>query len=98
MTYAARDAQVSVALFFHLLGLHSAPYAALSGDAVFRQLSSHCEGLVDAPFRGEESAADGGRRRRGRREASESPGSGDQQVPDPRKNRRKPLGVGYSAR
>ncbi|XP_048830435.1 exonuclease 3'-5' domain-containing protein 2 isoform X1 [Brienomyrus brachyistius] len=100
VTYAARDAQVSVALFFHLLGLHSTPCSALSGDAVFSQLSSHCEGVVDVPFRGrgEERTADGERRRRCRRTTSESPGSGDQQVPDPRKNRRKPLGVGYSAR
>ncbi|KAL4656175.1 exonuclease 3'-5' domain-containing protein 2 isoform X1 [Arapaima gigas] len=103
---AARDAQVSVALFFHLLGLYSSPNSNL-GDA-FSQLLSRCQGLVDVPFRGrgigegEEKGGDGERHRRSRRLMSDSSGSGsvsgDQQVPDPRKNRRKPLGVGYSAR
>ncbi|KAG7466105.1 hypothetical protein MATL_G00161360 [Megalops atlanticus] len=102
MTYAARDAQVSVAIFFHLLGLNSSP--AADAKTVFSQLSSHCQGLVDVPFRGrslgdgEVRGIEGERRRRSRKNTSDSSVSGDQQVPDPRKNRRKPLGVGYSAR
>ncbi|XP_064169802.1 exonuclease 3'-5' domain-containing protein 2 isoform X2 [Anguilla rostrata] len=112
VTYAARDAQVSVAIFFHLLGLSSAsspsptPGPAPDSMAAFSQLSSQCQGLVDVPFRGRGlgeggeggRCLDGERRRRSRKTASESSGSGDQQVPDPRKNRRKPLGAGYSAR
>ncbi|KAM8916149.1 exonuclease 3'-5' domain-containing protein 2 isoform 2-T3 [Spinachia spinachia] len=98
MNYAARDAQVSIALFLHLLGLD-----APGGGGSYPELAARCQGLVDAPFRGrgdgEDRPPDGERRRRTRRPASfESPESGDQQVPDPRKNKRKPLGVGYSAR
>ncbi|XP_018582846.1 exonuclease 3'-5' domain-containing protein 2 isoform X1 [Scleropages formosus] len=106
VTYAARDAQVSIALFFHLLGLNSS--LSSRSDDVFSQMLSRCHGLVDVPFcgrgleEGEEKSLDGERRRRSRRNTSDSSGSGsvsgDQQVPDPRKNRRKPLGVGYSAR
>ncbi|KAM8834231.1 exonuclease 3'-5' domain-containing protein 2 isoform 1-T1 [Synchiropus picturatus] len=91
MTYAAQDAQVSVALFFHLLGLGS----KVSGCS-YSELAGSCQGLVDVPFR-----AQGARRRRRSRRAASlgSPESGDQQVPDPRKhsNRRKPLGEGFSA-
>lgn len=101
MTYAARDAQVSVALFFHLLGLHSEA-SSLSPDSgsAYSQLASQCQGLVDMPFKGR-CGADGEEKtpaRRSRKPTFESPESGDQQVPDPRKNKRKPLGVGYSAR
>ncbi|TRZ02659.1 hypothetical protein DNTS_024395, partial [Danionella cerebrum] len=91
--------QISIALFFHLSGLKlecpqlsDAPYA-------FAQLVSCCHGLVDVPFRGrcgEPEEAE--RRRKSRKSIVDSPESGDQQVPDPRRNRRKPLGVGYSAR
>ncbi|XP_061105545.1 exonuclease 3'-5' domain-containing protein 2 isoform X1 [Conger conger] len=108
VSYAARDAQVSVAIFFHLLGLNSVPAPAPDGPdagARFSLLSSRCQGLVDVPFRGrgplgegDGRVLDGERRRRNRKTGSESSGSGDQQVPDPRKNRRKPLGSGYSAR
>lgn len=99
MTYAARDAQVSIALFLHLLGLQ--PEA---GPASYSELAARCQGLVDVPFKGrgdgDDRSADGERRRRTRKPPTfESPESGDQQVPDPRKNnKRKPLGVGYSAR
>lgn len=104
MTYAARDAQVSIALFLHLLGLRSEAGPASSSGSSYAELAARCQGLVDVPFRcrgdGEERTADGERRRRTRKPAAfESPESGDQQVPDPRKNnKRKPLGVGYSAR
>ncbi|XP_043998797.1 exonuclease 3'-5' domain-containing protein 2 isoform X1 [Gambusia affinis] len=103
-TYAARDAQISVALFLRLLGLQTETGPALSSGSSYSELVSRCQGLVDVPFRGRGDGDDGApereRRRRTRKPvANDSPESGDQQVPDPRKNnRRKPLGVGYSAR
>ncbi|XP_024131129.1 exonuclease 3'-5' domain-containing protein 2 isoform X2 [Oryzias melastigma] len=98
VTYAARDAQVAVALFLHLLGLRVG-----AGPAPFSELASRCQGLVDVPFRargdGEDGAAGGEKRRRSKKPTVyESPESGDQRVPDPRRNRRKPLGADYSAR
>lgn len=95
MVYAAHDAQISVALFFHLLGMNTA-----EGESTFVQLASCCQGLVDVPFRARYNGEgeEGERRRRSRKSTVESPESGDQQVPDPRRNKRKPLGVGYSAR
>lgn len=104
MTYAARDAQVSIALFLHLLGLHSEAGPESSSGSSYSELAARCQGLVDVPFRGrgdgDDRVSDGERRRRMRKTPTfESPESGDQQVPDPRKNnKRKPLGVGYSAR
>lgn len=104
MAYAARDAQVSIALFLHLLGLLSEASPASSSGSSYSELAARCQGLVDVPFRGrgdgDDRAADGERRRRTRKPpTTESPESGDQQVPDPRRNnKRKPLGVGYSAR
>lgn len=105
MCYAARDAQVSVALFFCLLGLESeGGLVSLSGNS-YSELVSRCQGLVDIPFSGrgdgEDCPVDGEKKRRTIRKplAFISPESGDQQVPDPRRNnKRKPLGVGYSAR
>uniref|UniRef100_A0A8C1CVH2 Exonuclease 3'-5' domain-containing protein 2 n=4 Tax=Cyprinus carpio TaxID=7962 RepID=A0A8C1CVH2_CYPCA len=100
MVYAAHDAQISVALFFHLLGKSTEPRLPAEGDSMFVQLASCCQGLVDVPFRGRYNGEgeEGERRRRSRKSTVESPESGDQQVPDPRRNKRKPLGVGYSAR
>ncbi|XP_041827754.1 exonuclease 3'-5' domain-containing protein 2 isoform X2 [Melanotaenia boesemani] len=104
ITYAARDAQVSIALFLHLLSLQSEAGPSFPSGGSFSELASRCQGLVDVPFRGrgdgDDKAGEGERRRRTRKPAvNESPESGDQQVPDPRKNnKRKPLGVGYSAR
>ncbi|XP_056623772.1 exonuclease 3'-5' domain-containing protein 2 isoform X2 [Triplophysa dalaica] len=100
MTYAGRDAQISIALFFHLLRLSAELSVPAESESLFVQLSSRCQGLMDVPFRwrcgaeGEEVE----RRRRSRKSTVDSPESGDQQVPDPRRNKRKPLGVGYSAR
>ncbi|KAI2654707.1 exonuclease 3 -5 domain-containing 2-like protein [Labeo rohita] len=100
MAYAAHDAQISVALFFHLLGMNTEPRLPAEGENTFVQLASCCQGLVDVPFRARynEEGEEGERRRRSRKSTVESPESGDQQVPDPRRNKRKPLGVGYSAR
>ncbi|XP_029586862.1 exonuclease 3'-5' domain-containing protein 2 [Salmo trutta] len=110
MTYAARDAQVSIALFFHLLGLHSDTTPSSDSRGGYTQLANRCQGLVDTPFRergggeGEDGGKnlDGERRRKSRKlqqSTTESPETGDQEVPDPRRNnKRKPLGVGYSAR
>lgn len=105
MCYAARDAQVSIALFFCLLGLESECGPVSLNGSSYSELLSRCQGLVDVPFRGrgdgEDGPVDGERRRRTIRKPLSfiSPESGDQQVPDPRRNnKRKPLGVGYSAR
>ncbi|XP_028995402.1 exonuclease 3'-5' domain-containing protein 2 isoform X2 [Betta splendens] len=104
MTYAARDAQVSIALFLHLLGFISEAGPASSSGSSYPELAACCQGLMDVPFKGrgevDERAANGERRRKMRKTpTSESPEAGDQQIPDPRKNnKRKPLGVGYSAR
>ncbi|KAI5102377.1 exonuclease 3'-5' domain-containing protein 2 [Silurus meridionalis] len=97
-SYAARDAQVSVSLFLYLLGLYSGPCLLTEEEISFSKLSGHCQGLVDVPFRWRGEGEEGERRRRSRRSTVDSPESGDQQVPDPRRNKRKPLGVGYSAR
>lgn len=104
MTYAARDAQVSIALFLSLLGLLAEAGPASSSGSSYPELAARCQGLVDVPFRGrgegDSRVAEGERKRRTRRTPTfESPESGDQQVPDPRRNnRKKALGVGYSAR
>ena len=105
MAYAARDAQVSIALFFHLLGLDPEASSPTTTGSTHSQLAARCQGLMDVPFRhrmvldGDEKITEGERRRRFRKNINDSPESGDQQVPDPRKNnKRKPLGVGYSAR
>ncbi|MEQ2177794.1 hypothetical protein GOODEAATRI_007351 [Goodea atripinnis] len=104
MMYAARDAQISIALFLHLLGLQTETSPAFSSGSSYLELVSRCQGLVDVPFRGrgdgDAGAHEGERKRRTQKPAAcETPESGDQQVPDPRRNnKRKPLGVGYSAR
>uniref|UniRef100_A0A1A8NID8 Exonuclease 3'-5' domain-containing protein 2 n=1 Tax=Nothobranchius pienaari TaxID=704102 RepID=A0A1A8NID8_9TELE len=102
MTYAARDAQVSIALFLRLLGLWSEAGPVSTSRSSYLELVSCCQGLVDVPFRGrgygDIKPSEGEKRRERKMAACESPESGDQQVPDPRKNKRKPLGGGYSAR
>uniref|UniRef100_A0A8C7CUT7 Exonuclease 3'-5' domain-containing protein 2 n=1 Tax=Oncorhynchus kisutch TaxID=8019 RepID=A0A8C7CUT7_ONCKI len=100
ITYAARDAQVSIALFIHLLGLNSDTTPSPDSGSGYTQLANRCQGLVDTPFRerGGGEGEDGKRKSKKRQQPTlESPG--DQQVPDPRRNnKRKPLGVGYAAR
>lgn len=105
MAYAARDAQVSVALFLHLLDLLPEAGPASTSGSSYSELAARCQGLVDVPFKGRMDGDDGDKKRKSRKQqqqsplAVDSPDSGDQQVPDPRRNnRRKPLGVGYSAR
>ncbi|XP_064860483.1 exonuclease 3'-5' domain-containing protein 2-like isoform X3 [Oncorhynchus nerka] len=102
ITYAARDAQVSIALFIHLLGLNSDTTPSPDSGSGYTQLANRCQGLVDTPFRerGGGEGEDGKRKSKKRQQpTSESPETGDQQVPDPRRNnKRKPLGVGYAAR
>ncbi|KAM9554811.1 exonuclease 3'-5' domain-containing protein 2 isoform 1-T4 [Guaruba guarouba] len=107
--YAARDAQVSVALFLHLLGFANLP-AVSQGEnslAAWEKAVSKCRGLVDIPFRGRKSGSTGeekngeGRspqKMKNRKAAVNGQPAGSQQVRDPRRQKRKPLGVGYSAR
>ncbi|XP_029863271.2 exonuclease 3'-5' domain-containing protein 2 isoform X1 [Aquila chrysaetos chrysaetos] len=107
--YAARDAQISVALFFHLLGFTSLP-ATSEGEnsvAAWENVLGKCRGLVDIPFRGRRSGSTGeeksgeGRspqKTKNRKSSVNGQSSGSQQVRDPRRQKRKPLGVGYSAR
>ncbi|XP_064316110.1 exonuclease 3'-5' domain-containing protein 2 isoform X1 [Phalacrocorax carbo] len=107
--YAARDAQVSVALFLHLLGFASLS-ATSEGEnsiAAWEKALGKCRGLVDVPFRGrrsgnagEEKSGEGHspQKTRNRRSSMNGQLSGSQQVRDPRRQKRKPLGVGYSAR
>ncbi|NXK75641.1 EXD2 protein, partial [Amazona guildingii] len=107
--YAARDAQVSVALFLHLLGFANLP-AVSQGEnsfAAWEKAVSKCRGLVDIPFRGRKSGSTGeekngeGRsplKTKNRKSVVNGQPAGSQQVRDPRRQKRKPLGVGYSAR
>ncbi|NXT54540.1 EXD2 protein, partial [Pluvianellus socialis] len=107
--YAARDAQVSVALFLHLLGFASLPVASEGENSVtaWEKALGKCRGLVDIPFRGRRSVSAGeeksgeGRspqKTKNRKSSVNGQPSGSQQVRDPRRHKRKPLGVGYSAR
>ncbi|NXU92023.1 EXD2 protein, partial [Xiphorhynchus elegans] len=107
--YAARDAQVSVALFLHLLGFAGLP-ATFEGEnsiAAWEKALAKCRGLVDIPFRGRRSGSTGEEKNgeghspqktKNRKSWVNGQSSGNQQVRDPRRQKRKPLGVGYSAR
>ncbi|NXJ65927.1 EXD2 protein, partial [Rostratula benghalensis] len=107
--YAARDAQVSVALFLHLLGFASLP-ATSKGEnyvAAWEKALGKCRGLVDIPFRGRRSGSTGEEKNgeghspqktKNRKSSVNGQPSGSQQVRDLQRHRRKPLGVGYSAR
>ncbi|NXJ92513.1 EXD2 protein, partial [Corythaixoides concolor] len=107
--YAARDAQVSVALFLCLLGFASLPATSEVENSVaaWEKALGKCRGLVDIPFRGRRSGSTGeeksGEERspqktKNRKSSVNGQPSGSQQVRDPRRQKRKPLGVGYSAR
>ncbi|XP_075610328.1 exonuclease 3'-5' domain-containing protein 2 isoform X2 [Balearica regulorum gibbericeps] len=106
--YAARDAQVSVALFLHLLGFANLP-ATSEGEnsvAAWEKALGKCRGLVDIPFRGRRSGSTGEKSGEGRspqktknrKSSVNGQPSVSQQMRDPRRQKRKPLGVGYSAR
>ncbi|KAM3670171.1 exonuclease 3'-5' domain-containing protein 2 isoform 2-T8 [Ammospiza maritima maritima] len=106
--YAARDAQVSMALFFRLLGFTSLPATSEGENSVttWEKARGKCQGLVDIPFRGRKSGSTGEKSGEGRspqktknrKSCMNSQPSGNQQMRDPRRQKRKPLGVGYSAR
>ncbi|NWX47063.1 EXD2 protein, partial [Steatornis caripensis] len=107
--YAARDAQVSVALFLHFLGFVSLPTASEGENSVaaWEKALGKCQGLVDVPFKerrsggaGEEKSGEGHspQKTKNRKSSVNGQPSGSQQVRDPRRQKRKPLGVGYSAR
>lgn len=98
-----------MALFLHLLGFASLP-AISQGEnslAAWEKAVSKCRGLVDIPFRGRKSGSTGEEKNgegcspqktKNRKSAMSGQPTGSQQVRDPRKQKRKPLGVGYSAR
>ncbi|XP_077119318.1 exonuclease 3'-5' domain-containing protein 2 [Ranitomeya variabilis] len=89
--YAARDAQVSVALFLQLLGFFS------SDSTPWEFILSKCQGLIDVPFKGKGVNGDINIIPRQKKEGLLEQSSTNSQG-DPRKNKKKPLGVGYSVR
>ncbi|XP_046503650.1 exonuclease 3'-5' domain-containing protein 2-like isoform X2 [Equus quagga] len=109
--YAARDAQISVALFLHLLGYpfsrNSTPEEN-SDCTGWRKVLEKCQDVVDMPFRskglsrvGEEvtgEATESQQKPRNKKSKIDGAMPGGHQGRDPRKHKRKPLGVGYSAR
>lgn len=99
VTYAARDAQVSVALFLHLLRLPFVPSVERSEHGLpdWGKSLRKCQDLVDIPFRGRNNRHLGDDENIGdlqQRTKSQKSSLGK----DPWKHKRKPLGVGYSAR
>ncbi|NP_001083214.2 exonuclease 3'-5' domain containing 2 [Xenopus laevis] len=94
--YAARDAQVSVALFLHLLGFFSADL-----PCPWEPLLGKCQGLIDIPFKGKGNGISNGEvsgSLKQRKEKAGDQSTQNSQDSDPRRNKRKQLGVGYSAR
>ena len=111
VTYAARDAQISVALFLHLLGYPFSrdSYEEESTDQInWQKALERCRNMVDIPFRSkglgrlvEEvngEALESQLKPRNRKAKTDRMVPGNNQGRDPRKHKRKPLGVGYSAR
>ncbi|XP_072896401.1 exonuclease 3'-5' domain-containing protein 2 isoform X2 [Hemitrygon akajei] len=111
VTYAAQDAQVSVALFFHLLGFSSTSHEDVvlsQSEPSWEQVLARCQGLKDIPFKnkmGGSSRREEGtgetnsqQRRRNKKLGPNQKLPWDTTTVDPRKTQRKPLGVGYSAR
>nr|KAF6499965.1 exonuclease 3'-5' domain containing 2 [Molossus molossus] len=109
--YAARDAQISVALFLHLLGYPFSRNSTLEENydlTGWRKVLEKCQDVVDIPFRskgisklGEEAngeATESQQKPRNKTSKIDAMVPGNHQGRDPRKNKRKPLGVGYSAR
>ncbi|XP_074092143.1 exonuclease 3'-5' domain-containing protein 2 isoform X2 [Macrotis lagotis] len=110
VAYAARDAQISVALFLHLLGYPLSINSTKNGDVEtsWERVLMKCQDLVDLPFRGkgnssimgEESIGETESAKKTRNQKSRASGmfSGNPKGRDPRKQKQKPLGKGYSAR
>lgn len=109
--YAARDAQISVALFLHLLGYPFSRNSTLEGNSGYtgwRKVLEKCQDVVDIPFRskgiirlGEDvnrEATESQQKSRNKKSKMDGTVPGSHQGRDPRKHKRKPLGVGYSAR
>ncbi|KAM6202086.1 exonuclease 3'-5' domain-containing protein 2 [Rhynchocyon petersi] len=107
--YAARDAQISVALFLHLLGYPFSRNSTLeenSGHTTWRKVLEKCQDVVDIPFRSkgifrlrEEvkgEAPESHQKSRSKKSNGMVPGSHAGR--DARKHKRKPLAVGCSAR
>ncbi|KAM9294441.1 exonuclease 3'-5' domain-containing protein 2 [Gastrophryne carolinensis] len=92
--YAARDAQVSVALFLQLLGFFS-----IDSPPAWVSFLGKCQGLIDVPFKGK-GIANGGINGvpKQKKEGSSEQSNQSNQCKDPRRNKQKPLGVGYSVR
>ncbi|XP_030070308.1 exonuclease 3'-5' domain-containing protein 2 [Microcaecilia unicolor] len=108
ISYAAKDAQISVTLFFHLLGCSS---IHVSGGEMFpcswEKIMGMCQDLVDVPFKGRGNCGmgddnngqvDSQQKQKQRKLGLSSQLVPSQQGKDPRKQKRKPLGAGYSAR
>ncbi|XP_066464585.1 exonuclease 3'-5' domain-containing protein 2 [Eleutherodactylus coqui] len=90
--YAARDAQVSVALFLQLLGFFSS-----DSSTTWESFLGKCQGLIDVPFKGK-GLVNGdinvvSKQKEGPTEQTNVNSQGD-----PRRYKKKPLGVGYSVR
>ncbi|XP_066491726.1 exonuclease 3'-5' domain-containing protein 2 [Tiliqua scincoides] len=107
IAYAARDAQVSVALFLHLLKVPFLSQGSENTLPSWDKVLKKCQGLVDVPFKGRNSSSLGNYEQtegdqQQKTPTLKSPTHGqspvNQQAKDPRKHKRKPLGVGYSAR
>ncbi|XP_020375184.1 exonuclease 3'-5' domain-containing protein 2 isoform X1 [Rhincodon typus] len=110
IAYAAQDAQVSVALFFHLLGFSSAPLEdcmPCEYEPTWKQMLARCQGLIDVPFKGKVGSSRGEdgtgdinsqQRRRNKKLGTNQKSASHLNTPDPRRIQHKPLGVGYSAR
>ncbi|KAJ1103498.1 hypothetical protein NDU88_000921 [Pleurodeles waltl] len=106
MSYAAKDAQISLALFLHLLAplpMSASPEVKESPFSRAKLLQK-CQGLVDVPFKGRGPTKDPNvetdqqQKGRSKKCGASSQAAVGQQSKDPRKLKRKPLGVGYSAR
>nr|XP_033806992.1 exonuclease 3'-5' domain-containing protein 2 isoform X2 [Geotrypetes seraphini]XP_033806993.1 exonuclease 3'-5' domain-containing protein 2 isoform X2 [Geotrypetes seraphini]XP_033806994.1 exonuclease 3'-5' domain-containing protein 2 isoform X2 [Geotrypetes seraphini]XP_033806995.1 exonuclease 3'-5' domain-containing protein 2 isoform X2 [Geotrypetes seraphini] len=109
ISYAAKDAQISVTLFFHLLGCSS---IQISRGEMFpcswEKILGMCQDLVDMPFKGRGNCGmgddDNGQVNSQQKVKQRKTVPSIQQVlniqqgKDPRKHKRKPLGAGYSAR
>ncbi|XP_018420590.1 PREDICTED: exonuclease 3'-5' domain-containing protein 2 isoform X2 [Nanorana parkeri] len=92
--YAARDAQVSVAVFLQLLGFFS-----INSSPIWASFLGKCQGLIDVPFKGKGIAnGDVNGASRQKKEGMGEQSSQNTQGRDPQRNRKKPLGVGYSVR